>query len=329
MLDAPTDTFQEFHASSCLYSSVEQMNRTACRTFSTTPPISAIAKKPRPRYQDPYALAQAKARRNANLTRQETLRAQRATAQGDPIRGIPTPFVASFDTIALTPIETALDKLPTPDTPSLHLNHFFNPDELDTALSTSHALTAPAPTLDRSLADPGAEKLAARQHAEQHEVASVAVSRILSLANASSKSRTRANIQRCIDTFGRHNTDLTVRQKAPSATQVTATGSSDQRQLTATTRAGKDTGSSEVQIAILTAKIHVLADAFEGHAWKDKVNKRNLRLLLHRRQKLLRYFKQKERGSGRWEFLLETLGLTEATWEGQIAVEGGRGSPGN
>ena len=97
-------------------------------------------------------------------------------------------------------------------------------------------------------------------------------------------------------------------------------------QLEATPRAGKDTGSSEVQIAILTAKIRILADAFEGHASGDKVNKRNLRLLLHRRQKLLRYLKKRERGSGRWEFLLKMLGLTEATWEGQIAVTSSGGS---
>ena len=207
------------------------------------------------------------------------------------------------------------------------MNHFFNPPELATALSNSYDMTAPAPNPDRSLADPALEKQAAKNHTEQHLTASVAVSRILSLANASSKARTRANVQRCIDTFGRHNTDLTLRQKAPSAAQLASADSETPNlQLEATPRAGKDTGSSEVQIAILTAKIRILADAFEGHASGDKVNKRNLRLLLHRRQKLLRYLKKRERGSGRWEFLLKTLGLTEATWEGQIAVTSSGGS---
>lgn len=88
-----------------------------------------------------------------------------------------------------------------------------------------------------------------------------------------------------------------------------------------TPRAGPDTGSSEVQIGILTAKIRVLAGEWEGAGRGDKVNKRNLRLLLHRRQKLLRYMQKRERGSGRWENMLEVLGLTEATWKGQIAVE--------
>lgn len=76
-----------------------------------------------------------------------------------------------------------------------------------------------------------------------------------------------------------------------------------------------------MQIGILTAKIRVLADKFQGPRGNaDKVNKRNLRLLLHRRQKLLAYMWRKERGSGRWEHLVKTLGLTEATWKGQISV---------
>lgn len=76
-----------------------------------------------------------------------------------------------------------------------------------------------------------------------------------------------------------------------------------------------------MQIAILTAKIRVLADRWDGVARKDKVNKRNLRLLLHRRQKLLKYMERKERGGDRWRHVIEVLGLTEATWKGQIAVE--------
>ena len=299
----------------------DQIACRACRSFSSTSPSSATLKKARPRRRDAYAVAQSKARLNANLSRQETLRAQRTAAQGDFIRGIPTPFVTSFDASPLTSIEASIETLPVPEDPANHMDHFFNPTELATSLSTSYDMTAPAPNPDRSLADPALEKLAAKKHAEQHSTASVAVSRILSLANASSKARTRANIQRCIDTFGRHNTDLTLRQKAPSAAQLASANSATPNlQLEATPRAGKDTGSSEVQIAILTAKIRILADAFQGHARGDKVNKRNLRLLLHRRQKLLRYMKKRERGSGRWEFMLKTLGLTEATWEGQIAV---------
>jgi len=90
--------------------------------------------------------------------------------------------------------------------------------------------------------------------------------------------------------------------------------------ITNTPRVGPDTGSSEVQIAILTAKINTLADFLETRGRKDKVNARNLRLLVHRRQKLLRYLRKKERGGERWKHLIETLGLTEATWMGEISM---------
>jgi len=83
---------------------------------------------------------------------------------------------------------------------------------------------------------------------------------------------------------------------------------------------GPDTGSSEVQIAILTAKIRTLADFLETRGRGDKVNKRNLRLLVHRRQKLLAYLERKERGGGRFKHVVETLGLTEGTWRGEISL---------
>ena len=88
----------------------------------------------------------------------------------------------------------------------------------------------------------------------------------------------------------------------------------------ALTRAGPDTGSSEVQIGILTVKIKALADYLQLRGKKDKVNKRNLRLLVHRRQKLLRYVQKKERGGHRWQHLVETLGLTDGTWKGEISL---------
>jgi len=53
---------------------------------------------------------------------------------------------------------------------------------------------------------------------------------------------------------------------------------------------------------------------------KDKINKRNLRVLVHKRQKLLAYLRRKERGSDRWQTLIETLGLGEGTWKGEISL---------
>lgn len=83
---------------------------------------------------------------------------------------------------------------------------------------------------------------------------------------------------------------------------------------------GPDTGSSEVQIAILTAKIKTVADFLATRGKGDKHNKRNLRLLVHRRQKLLQYLRRKERGGPRWQHCIETLGLTEGTWRGEISL---------
>jgi len=146
--------------------------------------------------------------------------------------------------------------------------------------------------------------------------------RLTALTNASSADRTRANVQRCVETFGRHNTDAYLRPK-PVSTSPRGSDLADAEAAEGsaiTPRVGPDTGSSEVQIAILTAKINTLADFLETRGRKDKVNARNLRLLVHRRQKLLRYLKKKERGGERWQHLIETLGLTEATWMGEITL---------
>ncbi|MCJ1293378.1 hypothetical protein MMC34_004932 [Xylographa carneopallida] len=327
--------------------------RPSLRPFSSTSPTFAAArghtpKKPRPRHRDPYANKHAEARRAANIARQTVLRQERAAALGDPIRGIPTPFLESFDTalpVPATASAAALDfsadrttsistpnsegsatSAPTskvlsrPDAEPPLLNHFLTPAALTIALSTSRALTQPLASSPN--ADPTLVSRARTAHAAAHATASEALSRILSLGNASSRARTQANTQRCIATFGRHATDAFLRPRPLSASELdpAAVAAPDQK----TPRAGKDTGSSEVQIAILTAKIRVLADRWEGVERNDKVNKRNLRLLLHRRQKLLRYMLRKERGGERWRHLVGVLGLTEATWKGQIAVEDGQ-----
>lgn len=137
-------------------------------------------------------------------------------------------------------------------------------------------------------------------------------------------------MQRCVDTFGRHVTDGVLRAKPESTSPgmpaaggealVGSEGVTEGKISHKTPRAGPDTGSSEVQIAILTSKINVLADFLETRGRKDKVNARNLRLLVHRRQKLLRYLRKRERGGERWRFLIEKLGLTEATWKGEISM---------
>lgn len=75
-----------------------------------------------------------------------------------------------------------------------------------------------------------------------------------------------------------------------------------------------------MQIAILTAKIRALAGFLDKRGRKDKVNKRNLRILVHKRQKLLTYLRRKERGGERWQRVTEMCGLGEASWKGEISL---------
>jgi len=299
--------------------------------FSTTRPTAARKKLRRADFADTYAFNHARQRKEANVSRQALLKEQRAKEIGDPIRGVTTPFIESLDTAipqAVRPTMSQLSTKTTAETPDQpppspahtdsegHLNHFLSTSELQKSLDFSRRLTQPVVSQDRATADPQAEAENAKRHESWHEAAHEAVSRILSLGNANSEHRTRTNVQRIIDTFGRHNTDRYLKPKAPSSAQL----DSSLPHQEPTPRAGPDTGSSEVQIGILTAKIRVLADRYEGPNRMDKVNKRNLRLLLHRRQKLLKYMERRERGSERWHNVVRTLGLTEATWKGQIAV---------
>lgn len=168
------------------------------------------------------------------------------------------------------------------------------------------------------------DKDAKSRQEEVHKTAAAAIQRITALENGSSKNRMKVNVARCVNTFGRHNTDLLLPPKAPSLINVSDPFSAPIRPETnaaaAAKRVGPDTGSSEVQIAILTAKIRTLADVLEKRGKGDKHNKRNLRLLVHRRQKLLQYLKRKERGGPRWQHCIETLGLTEGTYMGEISL---------
>jgi ribosomal protein S15 len=157
-----------------------------------------------------------------------------------------------------------------------------------------------------------------------HARAAEAIARITALDNGSSKDRMRVNITRCVSTFGRHNTDHLLPPRAPPLASPNSPIPHAIRPETnaeaATSRIGPDTGSSEVQIAILTAKIKTVKDFLETRGKHDKHNKRNLRLLVHRRQKLLKYLRTKERGGPRWQHCIETLGLTEGTWRGEISL---------
>lgn len=67
-----------------------------------------------------------------------------------------------------------------------------------------------------------------------------------------------------------------------------------------------DTGSPEVQVAILSERISYLTDHFKTHA-KDHHSRRGLLKLVGQRRRLLDYLKQKD--SERYADLIKRLGI--------------------
>lgn len=71
-------------------------------------------------------------------------------------------------------------------------------------------------------------------------------------------------------------------------------------------RAKGDTGSPEVQVALLTARINDLTGHFKAHV-KDHHSRRGLLKMVSARRKLLDYLKRKNADS--YRSLIERLGL--------------------
>lgn len=71
-------------------------------------------------------------------------------------------------------------------------------------------------------------------------------------------------------------------------------------------RGANDTGSPEVQIALLTARILDLQNHFENHP-KDHHSRRGLLKLVGQRRNMLAYLKKSD--IGRYRTLIESLGL--------------------
>ncbi|KAJ5793918.1 S15/NS1 RNA-binding [Penicillium paradoxum] len=258
------------------------------------------------RKHDPFLMAQARQRKAANVSRQTVLAEARQSSLGDPVKSQPTPFI-----LEMTAIQTESH---IPSSLAQDINYYLKSDELDAALGFSKDLAEPLQTPDRDTADPQVEQETLEKHNQAHRNAQEAIARIVNLNNGNTKDRVRLNITKCIETFGRHYTDLNLPPK-PSAV---AHGSGPVHPERAP-RVGPDTGSGEVQAAILTVKIMNLSRHLET-ANKDKHNKRNLQLLVHKRQKLLQYIRKKERGGPRWQNLMGTLGLSDAAWKGEIAL---------
>ena len=258
-------------------------------------------KKPRKvrKIIDPYRAAQAKQRRAANMARQQILKNQRDSTMGHPIYSRQTPFVDSLQPNA-----------PTETIEQTYLNYFVKPSELAASLERSKALTQPPPSGNDQIDEDRKEQLQF-----EHDNAVKAMHTITGLKSSSQKDRTRINIMRCIEEFGRHKTDDILPPRPASSQQPNVPHVEGAEAVPK--RSGPDTGSSEVQAAILTAKINVLAANLGG---QDKINKRNLRLLVHRRQKHLAYLRRQDRGGPRWQNLVEKLGINDAMWKGEISL---------
>ena len=71
-------------------------------------------------------------------------------------------------------------------------------------------------------------------------------------------------------------------------------------------RSGKDTGSPEVQIALLTERINGLTEHFKTHV-KDFHSRRGLLVMVSQRRKLLDYLKRRD--ADKYRSLIEKLGL--------------------
>lgn len=71
-------------------------------------------------------------------------------------------------------------------------------------------------------------------------------------------------------------------------------------------RATGDTGSSEVQVALLTARINGLTDHFKSNV-KDHHSRRGLLKMVSLRRKLLDYLRRTN--AGKYRQLIDSLGL--------------------
>jgi len=76
--------------------------------------------------------------------------------------------------------------------------------------------------------------------------------------------------------------------------------------IRANARSTSDTGSPEVQVALLTARINELTPHFKTHA-KDHHGRRGLLKMVNQRKSLLAYLK--DRDAVRYTALIQKLGL--------------------
>ena len=76
--------------------------------------------------------------------------------------------------------------------------------------------------------------------------------------------------------------------------------------IDANKRSANDTGSPEVQVALLSARISQLTEHFKAHK-QDHHSRRGLLMMVNRRRSLLDYLHRKD--AERYKALIEKLGL--------------------
>lgn len=296
--------FRQVPHNASLADSIAARSTVFFRCLSSTP--AAFKKKDRRKRYDPFAEERSRQRRLAALARRQELEEARTANAADPVMGHITPFLAKIDEVPAAPLP--LDATGFSAALPEQLNHSLGPQELPRFLEQSKTLAYPRAAKHSGIKDPYEDLSMQRAVEERHRQAVEAIKRIVSLGNGSSADRRRANTQLAIEEFGRHRTDELL-PKDPGVPKP---------RLAPTPRVGPDTGSGEVQAAILTVKIRALKHALDNGGKKDVINKRNLRLLVHRRQKILKYLKHKEKGGVRYRNIMQALGLDDAAIEKEL-----------
>lgn len=182
------------------------------RSFSSTA-CQAKDRFKKPFIHDPYIVAQRARKKAANLTRRAELEETRVSSLGNPVRGVTTPFIESLDS-----------GKPLSEAEGVHLNYRFDPATVQAQLERSEKLAVPLSEIGKKAAagpfqwsdsikygktkdmERTVDEIEA-QNKKDHARAAEAIARITALENGSSKDRMRVNISRCVETFGRHNTD--------------------------------------------------------------------------------------------------------------------------
>lgn len=87
---------------------------------------------------------------------------------------------------------------------------------------------------------------------------------------------------------------------------MSLSGEQKSKVITENRRGAKDTGSPEVQVALLSARINELTEHFNTHK-KDHHSRQGLLKMVNQRRKLLDYLKDAD--AERYKSLIEKLGL--------------------